>query len=280
MTTLRSRPDRCPGVLRPWPAADGLLIRIRLVGGRISSRALGALLDLAEAHGDGRVHVTSRANVQLRALPGALESVLPEEIVVAIEAAGLLPSREHDRARNIMVSPQTGRAGGRIDLREVARELDRGLCADPALAALPGRFLFALDDGRGDLVDRGADLAVVALSGSEVQLNAGGWAGPVVPLADAVPSLLTLARRFLSLRGTGPGAAWHVDELPVALVERAEPDARTPVPSGPLPFGSVPGGRHVEVGTEGIDRARAGSWESDEVVITPWRGVFVPEAVR
>ena len=34
----------------------------------------------------------------------------------AIESIGLLPSRSHELARNLMVSPQTGLAGGRGDM--------------------------------------------------------------------------------------------------------------------------------------------------------------------
>jgi precorrin-3B synthase len=36
----------------------------------------------------------------------------------------------------------------------VATELDERLRADRILARLPGRFLFVLDDGRGDRVGR------------------------------------------------------------------------------------------------------------------------------
>ncbi|MGL5909052.1 MAG: hypothetical protein ACRCZP_03560, partial [Phycicoccus sp.] len=69
MPATRTRVDRCPGVSRPWPATDGLLVRLRLVGGAVSHRSLRALLGVAERFGDGRLHVTSRANLQLRGLP-------------------------------------------------------------------------------------------------------------------------------------------------------------------------------------------------------------------
>ena len=50
--------------------------------------------------------------------------------------------------RNITVSPQTGIAGGRADLRGVAAELDALIVASSVLPSLPGKFAFVLDDGR------------------------------------------------------------------------------------------------------------------------------------
>ena len=69
-----------------------------------------------------------------------------------------MPSASHELVRNLMLSPASGLAGGRVDLRPTLAELDRRICADPALTALPGRFLCVLDDGRGDLVERPCDL--------------------------------------------------------------------------------------------------------------------------
>lgn len=274
----RGRRDRCPGVLRPWPAADGALVRLRLVGGRITPAALRALAAVAQEYGDGRVHLTGRANLQVRGLPAGPAGV-PDEVVGAIEAAGLLPSRSHERARNLMVSPQTGLVGGRADLRPVAADLDRMLCATPALADLPGRFLFVLDDGRGDLLDRTADLGLVALSPRLAQLRLGTrrW-GEVVPLHHAASALVLLAQRFLTTAGSGPEAAWHVDELPLPISHPMPLEASAPAPSAPLPHGPVPGGLHVAADDGRLDAAavdRLASYDR-ELVVTPWRGVLVP----
>ena len=262
----RTRGDLCPGVLRPWPAADGALVRLRVPGGRVSPASLAALGEVARRFGDddGDVHLTSRANLQLRALPQDSDGQLPAEVVAAIAGTGLLPSPGHELVRNILVSPLTGLDGpparmdgpgtglgagtspGRADLRPVTEALDAGLLADPALGTLPGRFLFVLDDGRGDLVDRSCDLGLVVLgSDSETgtgpganpgsalaQLRIGeGW-GEVVPLAEAAARLVALARAFADARGTGPEAPWHVRELLAQAEALPEPPSKTLAEAG------------------------------------------------
>ncbi|WP_433698610.1 nitrite reductase [Nocardiopsis sp. CA-288880] len=290
-STRRTRRDRCPGVLRPWPAEDGLLVRLRLIGGRVGASSLRALAAVAERYGSGRVHVTGRANLQLRALPGNAGRLGPE-VVRALAETGLLPSVSHELVRNVMVSPGTGTAGtagagpggGRADLRPVASDLDTMLCSVPRRADLPGRFLFVLDDGRGDLVGHPCDLGLVALDGGVAQLRIGeGW-GPLVPVGEAPAALLRLADAFLDRRGEGPAAPWHVAELPAPLAGPAEPDRRLPPPAPPLPYGPLPGGaRHVRVPDGGLDRPAAEALAeealasgSGELVVTPWRGVLVP----
>ncbi len=264
-TSGRTRPDRCPGVLRPWPAEDGNLVRLRLAGGRLPAASLRALLAVAARYGDGDVHVTGRANLQLRGL-----GPISDGVVESIAATGLLPSRSHELVRNLMVSPQTGLAGGRADLRPVVAALDAQLCADRALAGLPGRFLFVLDDGRGDLLERPCDLGLVALGDRFGQLRVGASWGPVVPLASAPEVLLDLARAFLRARTT----QWHVTELDVPLVDEMPPDPRTPLPRPPLPYGEVPGGFHAAA-PDGVIEPPLGALDG-ELVVTPWRGVLVP----
>ncbi|WP_426241742.1 nitrite reductase [Nocardioides sp. LHG3406-4] len=277
-SSLRSRPDLCPGVLRPWSADDGALVRLRLVGGRLAPESLAALRDVSGEYGDGDIHLTRRANLQLRGLPTRAGDLLPD-VVRSIEATGLLPSRTHELVRNVMVSPQTALSGGRADLRPVAAELDALLCGTPRLARLPGRFLFVLDDGRGDLVTRPTDLGLVALDATSAQLRVGstGW-GPVVELASAARALTDLALRFLDERGDGPRAPWHVDEVARPLVAPRPPEAATAVTCPALPFGSVGGGEHVAAPGGVVDSALARLLvgHDRELVVTPWRGVLVP----
>jgi precorrin isomerase len=255
-------------------------VRLRLIGGSVSSSALLSLVSVAESHGDGKVYLTGRANLQVRGLP-AVDGALPSEVLTVLKATGLVPAQTHELVRNVMVSPQTGVAGGRADLRGVAASLDRLLCGSSRLAALPGRFLFVLDDGRGDLVSRECDLGLVALSATEAQLRVGERWGPVVPITEAASRLVALASRFLDVRGEGPSAPWHVSELQqpeVELVETREADPRVPPPIDPLAFGSVPGGEHVAATDGALDRAaiEALAERAPAVVVTPWHGVFVP----
>lgn len=252
-------------------------MRLRLPGGHVSQAALLRLLEIAEQYGDGAVHVTTRTNLQVRALPaGPCGRRLPVEVESAFESAGLLPSRAHDLARNILASPQTGLAGGRANLRPVVDELDRLLCADPALGALPGRFLHVLDDGRGDVVERTSDLGLVALDAERCQLRVGESWGGVVALAESASLLVDLAHRFLAVRGSGPDAPWHVNELAERLTVPAPPAPGLPTPLGPLQYGPVPGGVHVPVPPTGLTRAHLRFLTSSELVVTPWRGVLVP----
>ncbi|KRC48725.1 MULTISPECIES: nitrite reductase [unclassified Nocardioides] len=275
--TSRTRPDRCPGIVHPWPADDGGLVRVRVPGGQVSRAALTGLARVAEEYGDGRVRVTGRANLQVRAMPLTAGGVLAGDALAALEATGLLPSRAHDRVRNVLASPQTGLAGGRADLRPVLADLDALLLGDATLAGLPGRFLFTLDDGRGDLADKHLDLGLVALDATTAQLRVGEHWGDVVPLTAAPAALAALAREFLAARGTGPDAPWHVPELgdPLAAPRPASPGAA--VATGPLPLGPVAGGTHVACPDEGLDLATIAGWTAATVVVTPWHGVLIPE---
>lgn len=207
----RTRADQCPGALALHTAVDGNLARIRLPGGSISSDQLRALTHAATALGDGRLELTSRGNVQLRALRPESAS----DLAVRVGEAGLLPAPEHERVRNILASPLTGLdRNGRADVSTLVGRLDRALCADPRLAELPGRFLIALDDGRGDLHALDADIGLTVLDEGTAVLEPGGL---VIALGDAVAVILCVAHAFLDEQaaqaGQTPTRAWRIREL-------------------------------------------------------------------
>ncbi|SHF81629.1 precorrin-3B synthase [Streptoalloteichus hindustanus] len=207
----RSRPDACPGALQVHQAADGGLARVRVPGGVVAAEQLRALAAVAAELGDGHLELTSRANIQLRGLGSGTEPRLAERIA----AVGLLPSRTHERVRNILASPLSGRDGvGAWDVAPLVADLDRELCARPELAELSGRFLFTLDDGRGDVAGLDGDVGALAVeSGRAAMWLAGQDIGLRVPAAEVVAVMLAAASAFLAERAAQDSRAWRITEL-------------------------------------------------------------------
>ncbi|MFK0136882.1 cobalamin biosynthesis protein CobG [Streptomyces murinus] len=285
----RGRGDACPGALRLHTADDGALARIRLPGGILTTGQAEALGHAARRLGDGDLHLTSRGNVQLRGLAAGCGGELAE----ALDAVGLLPSREHERVRNIVASPLSGLdGGGSRDVRPWLTALDAALCASDAARGLSGRFLFALDDGRGDVAGLGADVMVRATE------DGGAWLTPgsvrVAP-ADAPRAALMAAETFLEAARSHAARTWRVSDLPLreGELDRLVRDRLTtegieqndrPEPVGSAdgpPPGAVGGALSVHVP---LGRLSALQWEAlavaadTELRLTPWRGVVVPTA--
>ena len=202
--------DACPGVLRLHEAADGHLARVRLPGGRIEADGMRAVAEAAEL-GNGIVELTSRAGLQVRGL--AAEG--GEAIARVLAAGGLLPSPAHDRVRNIAAPPLGGRAPDAVaEIDAVVDQLDLALCAEPGLTALPGRFLFAVDDGSRALDPMVADIELAAERDGFRLCLAGRSTRLVVPAGEAAQTGIAAARAFSELvAGEAPGA-WRVRDLP------------------------------------------------------------------
>lgn len=202
-TCHRTRPDACPGARATHTAADGAIGRLRFPGGVLTAPAFALLAELTDGYGDGDLHLTSRGNVQIRGIRDVAA------FADAVEDAGLLPHPAHDRMRNILASPLTGRVGGLADATGLAAAVDDALCARPELAALPGRTLFAIDDGRGDVAARNPDLGVIARDGGDWGLLVAGAPSGITTSRDDVPELIAdAAAVWGELRGT----AWRIAE--------------------------------------------------------------------
>jgi precorrin-3B synthase len=285
--------DACPGALRLHAAADGPLARVRLPGGLVTGAQLRTLREVAETWGDGHLELTSRANVQLRALTEAPPGALADRLA----GAGLLPSDTHELVRNITAAITPA-------VRPLIRELDRALCADPRLAELPGRFLFAIG---GSAV---ADITAcgTATDSPEDTWPAGPAAGPgriVIRLAgedvglrvshdQIMPAMLAAAHAFLDERAAQAAAVWRLRELadgPARVGARVaaaleirlvEPEPR-PIPEEAeyvgivtQPDGLVAAGALVPLGRLGGVPMRALE-KAELIVVTPGRGVVVPD---
>jgi precorrin-3B synthase len=272
--------DACPGALQVHRAADGALARIRLPGGMIEPRQLEALAHAATRFGSPAMELTSRGNIQIR---GIRDDHGAAAVANAVATAGLLPSPTHERVRNIVASPLSGRSGGSIDVREWVRDLDAAICAEPSLAALPGRFWFGIDDGRGDISGLGADVGAHASEDSVALLLAGRDTGVRMAPSDVVPTLISVAQRFVEIRES----AWRLVELtdPATVIDdlprSVEPGATWPPVSRP-PVGWIgqDDGR-VALGAAvplGVLQARVAEFLAAieaPLIITPWRSVLV-----
>ncbi|TCC22194.1 precorrin-3B synthase [Kribbella speibonae] len=273
----RTDVDRCPGVLAVHQAADGGLARVRVPGGRLTTPQLDVLRLAAAELGDGRLELTSRGNVQIR----GLRSDGPQELSDRLFAAGLLPSIAHERVWNILASPLSGLdQQSQYDVLPVASALDRALCDRPGLADLPGRFLFALDDGRGDLSELAADVAVRALDERTALLSLGSL-GVRVEWGVVPELMVAAAEAFLEVRDQ----EWRIAEVARGeelILERLGLRATEVLP---VETARVVAGVHgaalvvtVPLGSLTQEQAAALVRAGDEVRITPWRSVVVPAA--
>ena len=272
--------DACPGALQLHRAADGALARVRLPGGMISPRQLEALAHAATRFGSPAMELTSRGNIQIRGIRDDEGGVA---LADAVAAAGLLPSPTHERVRNIVASPLSGRLGGSADVRDSVRLLDAAICAEPALADLPGRFWFSIDDGRGDVSGLCADVGAHALGDTVALLLAGRDTGVRIAPPDVVATLISIARRFVEIRES----AWRVAELADAstlthgLARSAEPGRTWPaVTRPPVGWLTQDDGRVALAGAVplGVLQARVAEYLAAvdaPIVVTPWRSLLV-----
>ncbi|MFJ9076055.1 cobalamin biosynthesis protein CobG [Streptomyces sp. NPDC102278] len=298
---IRDRGDACPGALRLHAADDGFLARVRIPAGLLTVARAEALALAADRFGDGHLEITSRGNVQLRGLAedcGAGPARL-------LDAAGLLPAPSHERVRNIVATPMSGLEGTqRPDALAWALAFDRLLCANAGATSLSGRFLFAFDDGRGDVAALDPDVTVLGRPDGRALVRLGGGADAVdVAAPDAPRAALLAAEYFLDTAAAAGTRAWRVGELPpehplnaAELVRRlaaadieamrvAEPT--WPYAPPPPPAGPDGDGRGALCVLPPLGRASTAQWRvlveiaqqgRAELRVTPWRGVVLPPA--
>lgn len=248
----------CPGALRPMTSADGLVVRVRPPLGALSRLQTQGLAALAERFGNGIIELTSRANLQLRAVAKERHPALLEEL----RALALVDADpEIETRRNLILTPwwQTEDESDRI-----ARALTDHL---PRFPALPGKFGFAVDCGpRPVLAGASADIRFEAGETGLICRADGAPYGAAVTPETAANTACALARWFLETGGAPEGRgrmARHLARgaaLPAMFrAVPALPPATAPSPSRALPaleFGLIDAGDFAALGA---------------LRVTPWR---------
>ncbi|MEH1925607.1 MAG: precorrin-3B synthase [Nostoc sp.] len=135
----------CPGLFYATPAADGILSRVRIPGGIISSQQCRAIADIADQHGGGYIDVTNRANLQIREIRTRINA----EVLKYLQMMGLGSSNTLvDQIRNIMTSPTAGIDPQElIDTRPFVQSWDDYIAAHPPLSGLSAKFSVCFDGG-------------------------------------------------------------------------------------------------------------------------------------
>ena len=152
----------CPGALAPMASGDGLIVRVKPRGGRLTPKQAAAIGLASETWGSGELELTTRANLQIR---GLREESLAD-LVKALDLVGLIdPSPAGEAARNVISSPLAGfDPAALFDIRPAVGALETWLAGDASLHALPAKFSVVVDDGgRLGLSDVAADIRFEAV---------------------------------------------------------------------------------------------------------------------
>jgi ferredoxin-nitrite reductase len=131
------------GLFYVAPAQNSYMCRLRIPNGALSHWQFAVLADLAENFGGGYLHVTTRANIQIR----EIEPKDAVKIIEGVQDAGLWSKGSGaDNIRNITGTPTAGVDPQElIDTRPFARAMHHHILNDRSLYGLPRKFNIAFD---------------------------------------------------------------------------------------------------------------------------------------
>lgn len=279
MKTMSDMPEIrgwCPGALRPMMSGDGLVVRVRPRGGRLSAAQAQGLAVLSTRYGNGLIDLSARANLQLRGVAEVNHGAL----VDGLRALGLIdPSTEIEARRNLVVTPFWQDGDG---VQDLVAALSAALGVDKA-PQTPGKFGYAVDCGPVPVLGQtSADIRLERAADGQILVRADGCATGALTTADSAAAVaLNLAQWFLASGGAVDGRG----RMAAHLARGAHlPEAFMAVPaqmmSAPKPRpGCCPGGflvgmafGQITAGTLSM-LAKSGALRS-----TPWRMFMVEGA--
>ena len=189
----------CPSALRPMLSGDGLVVRLRPRGGRLSAEQAAGIAELAQRCGNGLIDLTSRANLQIR----GVREESHEALVIGLDRLGLVDGDQAMEAqRNIIVAPFWSEGD---DTHALATELEHALAA--RALGLPEKFGFAIDCGaRRVLAQAPADVRIErGADGGLIVRADGARQGCAVTRTEAIETALSLAEWFVASGGVRDG---------------------------------------------------------------------------
>jgi ferredoxin-nitrite reductase len=151
------------GLFYVAPAQNSYMCRLRIPNGILKHWQIAALADLAERHGGGYSHVTTRANLQIR----EIEPRSTVAMLEAIQDIGLCSRGSGaDNIRNVTGSPTAGIDRQElIDTRAYARDWHFHILNDRSLYGLPRKFNVGFEGaGRIPVLEDTNDIGFLAVN--------------------------------------------------------------------------------------------------------------------
>jgi len=169
------------GLFYVAPTQNAYMLRLRIPNGVLTHWQFAGLADLAESFGGGYLHVTTRANIQIREIAPRNAA----SIVEAVQDLGLWSKGSGaDNIRNITGTPTAGVDPQElIDTRPFARAMHHHILNDRSLSGLPRKFNIAFDGaGRIGALEDTNDIGFQAVEvteglGVRFRLTLGGITG-------------------------------------------------------------------------------------------------------
>ena len=259
----------CPGALRPMQSGDGLVVRIRPRGGRLTPDQARAIAELSTAHGNGLIDLSARANVQLRGVTEASHPALIE----GLRALGLIDAdAEAEARRNIVVTPFWEATDATQGL---ASQLTEALAATDA-PALPGKFGFVIDTAAVPVLrEVSADIWLETGPDGLLLAVADHPRAKPVTIETAIAEAMALAHWFVASGGVSKGrgrmaALLRRHGLPEGFTSPRKPTVPQPAP-GTVAQGQLVGFEFGQMQAETL----AALADLGALRITPWRMLLI-----
>lgn len=165
---------RCPSLMTPMEAGDGLLARVKPRAATLTAEQADAVSEASGRFGNGIVELTNRGHLQIRGLSATgVEGLCRSMAEIGLAGA----SSRAEAVRNVLADPLgPDDPDARFDSHRLARRLSDILEGEPALHALPDKFGLLVDGGvalpltgcTADIMVRSdGDRATIALDGGD-----------------------------------------------------------------------------------------------------------------